>query len=178
MALDRTRYTHPNPAQIGKPFVGDLGGALEGEVFTEEYTGTLGPVGARGGAGRRRRARSSALVSVGITIAEINGSCATPAADRCSPPLAVLALPRPGPGWSAAGCAGRRTAWAAGDHPDVRVLHAVLHAVREGLVLVDDQGRVPLVNDEATPAARAAATTWSDGRVADLALPPGLVAAA
>ena len=43
MGLDRIRYTHPNPDNIGKPFVGDLGGAPDGEVFTEQATGTLGP---------------------------------------------------------------------------------------------------------------------------------------
>ena len=37
MALDRTRYTHPDPAQIGKKFIGDLGDAPEGGVFTQEY---------------------------------------------------------------------------------------------------------------------------------------------
>ena len=32
MDTDRTRYTHPNTAQIGAAFVGDLGRALQGEV--------------------------------------------------------------------------------------------------------------------------------------------------
>jgi len=39
MALDRTRFTHPNPANIGEPFVGDLGDAPEGGVFTQQYKG-------------------------------------------------------------------------------------------------------------------------------------------
>ena len=43
MALDRTRYSHPDPDQIGKKFVGDLGRAPEGEIFTQQFTGTLGP---------------------------------------------------------------------------------------------------------------------------------------
>jgi len=43
MAPDRTRYTHPNPALIGKPFVGDIDRALSGETFTEVYGGSLGP---------------------------------------------------------------------------------------------------------------------------------------
>jgi sensor histidine kinase regulating citrate/malate metabolism len=54
---------------------------------------------------------------------------------------------------------------------------AVLHAVREGLLLLDDEGRVQLVNDEA----RRLLTLPEDvlGRsVHDLGLPPGLVAAA
>ena len=37
MGLDRIRYTHPNPDNIGKPFVGDLGRAPQGEVFTQEF---------------------------------------------------------------------------------------------------------------------------------------------
>src|SRR5690242_18765851 len=40
MALDRTRYSHPNPANLGRPFVGDLGGAPTGRVFTQQYVGT------------------------------------------------------------------------------------------------------------------------------------------
>ena len=54
---------------------------------------------------------------------------------------------------------------------------AVLHAVREGLLLLDDDGRVQLVNDEA----RRLLDLPDDviGRtVQDLGLPPGLVAAA
>ena len=54
---------------------------------------------------------------------------------------------------------------------------AVLHAVREGLLLIDDRGRVQLVNDEA----RRLLALPDDvvGRPVDeLDLPPGLVAAA
>src|SRR3712207_2099488 len=36
LAPDRTRYTHPDVAQIGKPFIGTIGPALEGETFTED----------------------------------------------------------------------------------------------------------------------------------------------
>src|SRR3954452_15547479 len=43
MQLDRTRCTHPNPRQIGGQFIGDLGDAPRGGIFTQEYTGTLGP---------------------------------------------------------------------------------------------------------------------------------------
>ncbi len=43
MDRDRTRWSHPNVEQLGKTFIGNLGGAPEGEVYTEEYVGTLGP---------------------------------------------------------------------------------------------------------------------------------------
>jgi sensor histidine kinase regulating citrate/malate metabolism len=43
LAPDRTRYTHPDPGEIGRPFRGTIAPALDGETFTETYTGTLGP---------------------------------------------------------------------------------------------------------------------------------------
>src|SRR6266496_892944 len=43
MAPDRTRWSHPNPSLIGKPFIGTIAPALHGHAFTETYTGTLGP---------------------------------------------------------------------------------------------------------------------------------------
>ena len=72
MALDRTRYSHPNPALIGRPFVGDLGDAPQGGTFTQEFTGgSLGPsvravVPVLGVGGE-----PVALVSVGITLDRI-----------------------------------------------------------------------------------------------------------
>src|SRR5687768_8074858 len=43
MKPDGTRYTHPNPAEIGRGFLGRIDRAVRGEAFTETYTGTLGP---------------------------------------------------------------------------------------------------------------------------------------
>ena len=43
MSMDRIRYSHPDPANIGREFVGDVGTAPEGKVFTQQYTGNLGP---------------------------------------------------------------------------------------------------------------------------------------
>ncbi|UUZ58802.1 hypothetical protein [Nocardioides sp. B-3] len=86
MALDRTRYTHPNPDQIGKKFIGDLGSAPEGRVFTREYEGTLGP-SMRSVVPVTVDGTVVALVSVGITIEEINR--ALPAAPV---PVAIAAL--------------------------------------------------------------------------------------
>ena len=55
--------------------------------------------------------------------------------------------------------------------------NAVLHAVREGLLLVDDQARVQLVNDEARRLL-ALPDDVVGTSLHDLGLPPGLVAAA
>ena len=35
MAPDRTRWSHPDPDQLGRPFLGTVGPALAGETFTE-----------------------------------------------------------------------------------------------------------------------------------------------
>jgi len=43
MAPDRTRWTHPNPAELGRAYIGAIEPALQGTPFTEISTGTLGP---------------------------------------------------------------------------------------------------------------------------------------
>src|SRR3712207_7581441 len=43
LAPDRTRFSHPDPAEIGKPVIGTVGPALAGATFTATYTGTPGP---------------------------------------------------------------------------------------------------------------------------------------
>jgi two-component system, CitB family, sensor kinase len=148
MDLDRTRFSHPDVSQIGKAFVGDLGGAPQGEVFTQEYTGTLG---------RSMRAvvpvydgdRVVALVSVGITLERIEDALR----DRLVPIGLAAAL------LLAAGAAGawlisrrlRRQTHGMGENEITRMYEyydSVLHAVREGLVLLDKDGGIQLVNDE------------------------------
>jgi sensor histidine kinase regulating citrate/malate metabolism len=148
MGLDRTRYSHPDPAQIGRAFVGDLGGAPQGEVFTQEYTGTLG---------RSMRAvvpvydgdRIVALVSVGITLERIQDALR----DRLVP-IALAAGVLLGLGAAGAWLISRRLrrqTHGLGEQEITRMYEyydSVLHAVREGLVLLDRDGRVQLVNDE------------------------------
>jgi sensor histidine kinase regulating citrate/malate metabolism len=155
MALDRTRYSHPDPAQIGKPFIGALGTAPAGRAFTQEYTGTLGPSmravvpvfadgsGAAGG-------RVIALVSVGITMQRIQDALA----DRL-PTIALAAALVLGTGLLGAWLISRRLrrqTHGLGEGEITRMYEyydAVLHAVREGLLLVDTEARVQLLNDEA-----------------------------
>jgi len=149
MELDRTRFSHPDPTRIGERFIGDLGGAPEGEVFTQEYTGTLG---------RSMRAvvpvhdgdEVVALVSVGITLDRIDEALRS----RLLPIGGAAAL------MLVVGFAGawlisrrlRRQTHGLGEREMARMYEyyeAVLHAVREGLLLLDEGGRVQLVNDEA-----------------------------
>jgi two-component system CitB family sensor kinase len=179
MRLDRTRCTHPDPRQIGKHFIGDLGGAREGKVFTQEHAGTLGqseravvPVRASD-----TDDRVIAMVSVGITLDRIDTQLRRSLVGIGLAALAVLAV----------GLAGaalinrrlRRQTHGMGEREITRMYEyyrAVLHAVREGLLLLDSEDRVQLVNDEA----RRLLSLPEDvvGRaVTDLGLPPGLVSA-
>jgi len=177
MGLDRTRYSHPNEANIGKPFAGDLGDAPEGGVFTQEFEGSLGP-SMRAVVPVRDGEEVVALVSVGITIASIDRQLRDDVALVLLVALAVLVAGLLG-AWLVSRRLRRQT-HGMGEREITRMYEyysAVLRAVREGLLLVDADGRVQLVNDEAR---RLLAL---DGdvvgrRLDELGLAPGLVAAA
>jgi sensor histidine kinase regulating citrate/malate metabolism len=177
MNLDRTRYTHPDPTQIGKPFVGDLGTAPSGTDFTQEYTGTLGP-SMRAVVPVLDHGRVVALVSVGITVTKIDRQLRQDLWLVLLAAIAVLAAGLTG-AWLVSRRLLRQT-HGMGEREITRMYEyysAVLHAVREGLLLLDDRGRVQLVNDEARRLLHLPDDV--QGRpVHDLGLPPGLVAAA
>jgi sensor histidine kinase regulating citrate/malate metabolism len=185
MALDRTRYSHPDPARIGEPFIGDLGGAPQGKPFTQEYTGTLGrsmravvPVRAASGAdasGAGGDAQVVALASVGITLDKIDRQLAGQLLPIGLAALGVLAVGAVG-AWLISRRL-RTLTHGLGAEEITRMYEyydSVLHAVHEGLLLLDEDDRVQLANDEA---ARLLSTAPARGTsVDDLGLPPGLVA--
>lgn len=177
MSLNRRRYTHPDPSQIGHRFAGDLGEAPQGDVFTQEYAGSLGP-SVRSVVPVMNGDRVVAYVSVGITVSDINRGLRRDITAIVLWAGAVLLA-----GILGAALLGRRLrriTHGLGEKELARMYEyysAVLHSVREGLLLLDGDGRVQLVNDEA----RRLLALPDDviGRaVADLGLAPGLVAAA
>ena len=177
MGLDRTRYSHPNPANLGKPFVGDLGGAPEGGVFTQEFTGTLGP-SMRAVVPVLDGSDVVALVSVGITVAAIDEQLRGDLLLILLAAAVVLATGLLG-AWLVSRRLRRQT-HGLGEQEITRMYEyysAVLHAVREGLLLIDGDGRVQLVNDEATRLLDLPDDAVGRG-VDDLGLAPALVAAA
>jgi sensor histidine kinase regulating citrate/malate metabolism len=150
LAPDRTRFTHPDPAEIGRPFRGTIAPALKGRTFTETYTGTLGPSVRTTGPVIDGQGRVVALVSAGITVAAIGRDLTGALPGIIGTALATLAVGALG-SWVLSRRLRRQTH---GLSPAqlarlVDYHHAALHAVREGLLLVDDDGRVQLANDEA-----------------------------
>ena len=159
MAPDRTRFSHPDPELLGKAFIGNLGGAPEGEVYTEEYVGTLGPsirsivpvfAGTGAGAATVAPRTWSPWSSVGITLRQLDDLLVDEFWDIVVAALAVLVVGICG-AWFISHRLRRQT-HGLGEREITRMYEyyrAVLHAVREGLLLIDLDGRVQLVNDEA-----------------------------
>ncbi|BCJ40949.1 histidine kinase [Actinoplanes ianthinogenes] len=150
MAPDRTRYTHPNQKLIGLPFAGSVDGALAGGVVVEEYRGSLGdswrtvvPIRAESGL-------IVGLVAVGITTATINRGLFAQLPAVAVATGAALALAAAG-SWLLSRRLRRQT-HGLGPAEMTRMYEyydAVLHAVREGLVVTGRTGEVELINDEA-----------------------------
>jgi sensor histidine kinase regulating citrate/malate metabolism len=150
LAPDRTRFTHPDPGEIGRPFRGTIAPALAGETFTETYTGTLGPSVRATGPVIDPRGDVVALVSAGLTVDAIDEDLAEAVPGIAGTAAATLAAGGLG-SWALSRRVRRQTR---GLSPAalarmVEYHQAVLHAVREGLLLVDGDQRVQLANDEA-----------------------------
>ncbi|MER5995036.1 SpoIIE family protein phosphatase [Streptomyces viridosporus] len=149
MNTDGVRYTHPKPDRIGKQFVGTIEPALAGEPVVEEIQGTIGelvqavvPVEDDGVV--------VGLVSAGITTERVGG-----AADNQLPLVlgaAAVALALATGGAALLSRRLLRQTHGLGPHEMTRMYEhhdAVLHAVREGVVIVDGDGTLVLANDEA-----------------------------
>jgi two-component system CitB family sensor kinase len=143
------RWTHPDPSRIGEPYLGHIGAALHGATYSETYAGTLGP-SARVVTPIHADHRITGLVSAGITVERIDAQL------RQQVSLLVwfagLALVLGGLGTYVIDARLRRHTH--GMNPDELIrMHdyhqATLHAVREGLLLLDSGHRVVLLNDGA-----------------------------
>ncbi|MEV6317916.1 SpoIIE family protein phosphatase [Streptomyces sp. NPDC051776] len=152
VVMDRrgVRYTHPIPDRIGKRFVGTIEPSLAGRVLTEKVHGPLGEevqavVPVRGANGR-----IIALVSAGLKVSNVSG-----AAHRQLPLIfgtgaAALALATVGTALITRRL--RRQTHGLDPAEMTRMYEhhdAVLHAVREGVLIMDGDGRLVLANDEA-----------------------------
>ncbi|MGH3684201.1 MAG: sensor histidine kinase [Pseudonocardiaceae bacterium] len=171
------RYTHPNLAIIGQRFLGHTAQALAGRLYIETATGTLGPsvraVAPVFGDGHR----VVALVAVGITVRVISAELQHRLRILVAVVAAVLAVGITG-SYLISVRLRRQTRGVAPDELSRMFDYheAILHSVREGLVVLDREGRVVLCND----AARDLLGLRADpqGRAADaLGLTPELTSA-
>ncbi|MEU0004510.1 SpoIIE family protein phosphatase [Streptomyces sp. NPDC006314] len=144
------RYTHPIPGKIGKRFVGTIEPSLAGNVYTESVHGPLGnevqatvPVDDAHG-------HVIALVSAGLKVKNV-----TSQVDRQLPIILAAgagALVVSTGGTALVGRRLRRQTHSLAPDEMTRMYEhhdTVLHSVREGVLIVGEDGRLLLANDEA-----------------------------
>jgi two-component system CitB family sensor kinase len=148
------RYSHPNPAMLGKSLAGDpgepIGPVLAGHEFVGVQTGSIGRSVRAKVPLRDANGRVIGLVSIGVLERNIS--------DALRSSLPVVLIP-PGLGLllgtlGSVLLARRIKRQTFGLEPkEIATLleqrEAVLHGIREGTVATDATGRVTLVNDEA-----------------------------
>ncbi|MGC9541350.1 SpoIIE family protein phosphatase [Streptomyces sp. UG1] len=150
MTRDGIRYTHPNPEQIGKHFIGTIAPAAQGGVVRETYTGTLGPsvravVPVTDGDGR-----IVGLVAAGVTLASVGGIVDHQLPVLLGSAAAALALATAGTALVSRRLLRQTRGLGPSEMTRMYEHHdAVLHAVREGVLIMDGRRRLALANDEA-----------------------------
>lgn len=150
MDTDGTRYTHPDPAMVGGTFIGDIDGALAGEVTVEDARGTLGPSVRVVAPVRDADGEIVALVSTGVVLRAVHARVMDSLAD-----LAVVLVVGLGVSVAAAWWLSRtvrRQTFGLGAQGLAR-LHsyydALIESVGSGLVLMANDATVVVANDQA-----------------------------
>jgi len=171
MNTDRTRYSHPTPDLIGKPFIGDIRAALAGGVVLETYTGTLGPSERAVVPVKDNDGHVLGLVAVGVKQDTLARVLARQVPTLLAAALLALLLAAAG----AALIARRLRRQTHGLGPDelarmYEFYDAVLHSVHEGLLLLDLSGRLLLANDEGRRLLELP-VDWTGRQLDDLGLP-------
>ncbi|MGV9890868.1 sensor histidine kinase [Streptomyces sp. NPDC003395] len=171
------RWTHPDPNQIGKRFLGNTAPALRGVTFTETYTGTLGPSVRAVTPVEDDDKRIVGLVSAGIRVEAISARVQDQVTALLGVAAGVLALGAIGTYVINARLRRHTHGMNATELSRMHAYHeAALHAVREGLLLLDGQYRVALINDGGRELLGVSGNVV--GRpVAELELPPPLLGA-
>ncbi|MES5817126.1 sensor histidine kinase [Streptomyces sp. RG80] len=141
------RWTHPTETEIGKKFLGRIGPALAGDSFTETYKGTLGR-SVRAVTPIMEDGRVVGLVSAGIKVEAISKRVQGQLTALLGVAAGALALGAVG---TYAVNARLRRHTHGMNATELSHMHdytqAALHAVREGLLMLDGQYRVALIND-------------------------------
>lgn len=144
------RYTHPLPSKIGHRFVGQIGPSLAGKVYTETVHGPLGHEEQATVPIYDTHGKVTALVSAGLKVKNV-----TSEVNRQLPIILAAgagALLASTGGTALVGRRLRRQTHSLAPDEMTRMYEhhdTVLHSVREGVLIVGDDGRLLLVNDEA-----------------------------
>lgn len=141
------RWTHPDETQIGQRFRGNTARALKGESFTETYTGTLG-ASVRAVTPIEDGDRIIGLVSAGIKVESISKRVQDQVTALFAVAVGALALGAIGTYVINASLRRHTHGMNAAELSRMHDYHqAALHAVREGLLMLDGQYKVALIND-------------------------------
>ncbi|MCX4850920.1 SpoIIE family protein phosphatase [Streptomyces sp. NBC_00893] len=143
------RYTHPRPELIGKKAVATIAPALAGHVYTEIVNGPLGreaqvivPV--------HDHAHVVALVTAGMQVENVTGAVARQIPIILGAGAIALGLATSGTALVTRRLRRQTHRLGAAEMNRMYEHHdAVLHAVREGVLIVSKDGRLLLANDEA-----------------------------
>ncbi|MFF0159482.1 ATP-binding protein [Streptomyces sp. NPDC005263] len=173
------RWTHPVETEIGQHFRGNIGPALKGHPFTETYTGTLGPSVRAVTPVEDGDHRVIGLVSAGIKVEEISKRVQGQLTAMLGVAAGALALGAIGTYVVNARLRRHTHNMNAAELSAMHDYHqAALHAVREGLLMLDGQFRVALINDGGRELLGVASEGDVVGRsVAEIGLPAPLTGA-
>ncbi|MFF4490677.1 SpoIIE family protein phosphatase [Streptomyces sp. NPDC001544] len=144
------RYTHPIPSRIGKRFVGTIGPSLAGKVYTESVHGPLGQEVQATVPVWNADHKVVALVSAGLKVRNVTNQV-----DRQLPIILAAGAGALGAATGVTALVSRRLrrqTHSLAPHEMARMYEhhdAVLHSVREGVLIIDDDGVLLLANDEA-----------------------------
>lgn len=179
MSPQGIRWTHPDKDQIGRHFLGNTERALKGETFTETYTGTLGASMRAVTPVKDEHGRVIGLVSAGIQVEKISERVQGQLTALLAVAGGALALGAVGTYVVNARLRRHTHGMNATELSRMHDYHqAALHAVREGLLMLDGQYRVALINDGGRELLGVSADDAVIGRsVADLGLPAPLTGA-
>ncbi|MGW0748181.1 SpoIIE family protein phosphatase [Streptomyces sp. NPDC002587] len=148
--LNGVTLTHSDPRQIGKHVVGPFSKAAAGKSFTETFEGSLGQSVVSVVPVKDADGRVIAIVSSPVTVQNVQGMVNRQLPVVLGSAAAVLALSAGGTALVSRRLLRRTHGLGPAEMTRMYEHHdAVLHAVREGVLIVGDGGRLLLANDEA-----------------------------
>src|SRR5207244_2711567 len=148
--LDGITLTHSDPRQIGKHVIGPYADAARGKPFTRTFQGALGLSVISAAPVKDSSGKVIAIVSAPVTVEKVQKSVNRQLPLFLGTAAGALALAGGGAGLVSRRL--RRQTHGLGPAEMTRMYEhhdAVLHAVREGVLIIGGDGRLLLANDEA-----------------------------